>query len=775
MYNNIYPNAWSVNLTCNQLIGATKLVQVCIARMNFHIVPGELYQTQQKAMKKKHGKSSSFRSNTTASASDKTHTPPMKSSTPNGESIKSLPETPEIISLSETSGAALGSGSPKYINKSTGLQNFTSTAKANDMESGKTSTPTSSSAMRVNDDRSTILLARSADLQENRRNSTLSSSSSQSSNVKSFNLGRKASYSQVPTASFSSQPPPGSIAVRPELFKHQGTGQESSKLHLQIPKFRAITDLSVLNKETLLRQNFYNPSYMSIRYNNFLQIFSEHHQSDSMNFAAVRVHSLMKFISRHIISKCERDKVNSITSEEDIRYYEGLISYELLKCRTFLRWLIRLQTKEDPNQTCIISCEELLQINFINYVRFLLNLPNVLPVPPEKLDEILAKHYHFRSFFSEMSSALYSLRKAGYADDMPGPTSDVDILLETIHKVSNEFILLEKYAIHILVKLSQNFAIENRIVGHLFSLFDLNMKLERKESLKILHFNTYFSAQYSWYMAITMPFVRVFEANIYGEDPAIISNFDSYRNYLAATVDARKNFKDSDKHLYQEYFSQLNFKDYERFARLSGKDLVDLQRSTYEKCAAQSSDKGRHDLQFKPPNFEYFTNSLSTLESETFHVIHSRDILLQLSPINFKVILAEFYRLLKKGGVLELPLFKSGDDHTQDLTKLGSSKFPNLTRFMDLEVARTFDLIPRLMESLLEELGRIFGAKNVKFSSILLSAKNDMNSFLIKHTAMSAYEIYGNVDSYCTRFAEEADEKDKESLHYYFYIRAEKS
>lgn len=730
----------------------------CVVEMNFYIVPGGLYQTQQKMVKKIPAEKPNSASSRTSRPGE---TAPLKSRTLYEESKRSSLETPKNLSFNEPSqaGVTAAPGCPRCVSK---LSESHISTLADDKELNQGSITISSSALRERDhDRRTSLFPNSFDVRLDRR--------------KSFNMGRKASYSQVPTASFSSQPPPGAVSVRPELFSHVGNSQDSSRL--QIPKFRTITDLSVLNKESLIRKNFYNPSYISTRYNNFLQILSEHHLSDSLNYAAVREHSLMKFISRHDISKQEREKITYVKAKGDIRYYEGLISYELLRCRTFLRWLIRLQSKEDPNQTCIISCEELLQLNFNNYVQFLLNLPNVLPVAPENLDEILAKHYQFRSFFSEMSSALYSLRKAGYADDMPTSISDVEILLETTSRVSNEFILLEKYAIHILVKLNHNFIIENRIVSHLFSLFDLNMKLERMESLKVLHFNTYFSAQYSWYMAISMPFIRVFEANIYGEDPAIVSSFDTYREQLAATTESRKNFKDSDKCLYEDFFSRLKVKDFELFSKWSGKDLVDLQRSSSEKCVGNALDKGCHDFQFKPPNFEYFTNSLLTLESETFHVIHSRDISLQLSPTNFKVILAEFYRLLKKGGVLELPLFKPDDMYIRDLAKLRYLKLQDQTKFMDLEDAQAFEFKPNLMESLLEELARIFGAKNVKFTSVLLSSKNDMSNFLIKHSVMSAYEIHGEVDYFCSRFADEAntDIKENEFLHYYFYIRAEKS
>lgn len=739
--------------------------------MNFYIVPSALYQTQQKLSKKRPKKRSSRHSSTSA-GSERIDSHSLRSSTTQAESMKSLPESPESETVKESSHKILvvdAGGITGYHPNSEHLRG--SVDSRTEDSSHHQLAPTSISSMKLHDqERRMSSVTGPGDLLTNNRTNSITSSNAS----KTSGLGRKMSYSQVPTASLSSQVPPGAVDIRPELFGSNAISESPShKPQFHIPKFRPLTDLSVLNHEQLLRKNFFNPIYMATRYKTFLNILSEHHLSDPMNFAAVRDHSLLKFMNRHLMSKIEREKGGGAKTNGDIRYYEGLISYELLQCRSFLRELINLQSKEDRHRSSTITCEELLQVNFINYVRYLLNLPNVLPVAPEKLDEILARHYHFRSFFGEMSMALYSLKKEGYSDDMATPTSDVDILVETITKVSYEFILLEKYVIHILVKLNHNSIVEHRIASHLFSLFDLNMKLEKKESLKILNFNTYFSSQYSWYMAITTPFVRVFEANIHGEDPEITSDYDAYQRHLSATAN-RKNFKETDAQLYEDYFRHLKFKDYELFCQLSRGDLVDLQRSlNAEKFAGQTMDD--NNFQFKPPNFEYFTESLTSLESETFHVIQSRDISLQLSRNDFRVIVSEFHRLLKKGGVLELPLVESGDDLIHNLPDSRISLFPNLPRFMDLEVAQAFDLVPSFLVSLLSELSRLFGAKNVKFSSVLLSAKNDMNNFLIRHTAFSVYEIYGDADGFCSRFASEENSNKREILHYYFYIRAEKA
>lgn len=596
--------------------------------------------------------------------------------------------------------------------------------------------------------------------------------------------GRNMSYSQVPSASFSSQPPPGVMEIRPDLFKSVLKGSHDISLinapRFELPKFRPLTDLSIMNSLSAIKNHFFNPTFQVFRYNNYLDILSDHHLSDSINFATVRNHSLLKFISRHKASKKERELHHGIKPKNDIRYYEGILSYELLKCRSFLRRLIRMQSCEELLRSTIISSEELLQANFINYVRFLVGLPTVLPVPPEHLDEILATHYKFKSFFSEMSDALYTLKKDGYGDEVSTAASDLDLLLQAITKVSYEYILLEKYHIHILVKLNNNYLIENRITKHLFTLFDLNMKLENMESLKVLNYNTFFSAQYSWYLAITIPFVRVFEANVFNEHRGLVNDREAYYNHYNETSARKETFKELDHELFRSYFKHLDFKDYNSYNSLSRKDLVLIHKTIEnksDKYRGLGLDDPSSSFSHKPMNFEYYSKSLSTIASETFHVIQTRDITIQLTPLNYKVILSEFHRILKKGGILEMPLFKSGDQAFQHREKSKRSEFQDLSKIMDVEVASHFDLIPRFIETLFGELSTLFGPKNVKFSPALLSSQTEVNSFLFKHIGQSLYEIIGDIDGFCSRFADDGtpNPEDEEALHYYFYIRAEKT
>lgn len=580
------------------------------------------------------------------------------------------------------------------------------------------------------------------------------------------------SYSQVPTASISSQLPPGAISVRPELFDlNDGLLENSSSF--EIPQFEPITNLSVMNNAQLLKQSFFNPGFLLTRYQGFLQILAEHHLGDPVNFAAVREQSLAKFTNRHLLSKLEREKTRSIRLNGDLGYYEGLISFELLKCRNFLRRLISTHTSRLATGSCI-PCEELLQLNFINYIRYLLRLPDVLPVSPEGLDEILAQHYLFRSFFFDMSSALYSLRKEGYSEDIALPVSEFDILVESISKVSHEYIILEKYAIQILAKLNKDSIVDKRISDHLFSLFDLNMKLEKTESLKILNFNSYFSSQYSWYLAITMPFVRVFETNVNGE------SFSGHMKAEGTTSCEfeKRSFKDSDRVLYHQYFSRLDLKDCELYWQKSRQELVELQK--LESLAMDANSVlGESDTsilsQFKPPNFEYLSSSLRELESESIHVIHSRDLGLQLTPLNYRYVLGEFYRILKKGGILELPLLKSGHCNTDNQGKSFQADYPDLLELVNLETTSPSNRIRTFLQTLFAELARLFAPKNVTFTPVLLNKASSMSRFLIEHTNFSLHEIIGDLDGYCSRLADSKQSEDELHQHYLIYIRAEKA
>lgn len=751
--------------------------------MNFFIVPPVLYQAQQKmkpVKKKKSGRRSSSKSSL---KSDKTDAQSVRSSTA-PESLRSFPESPH--EEDEHEGSDLQSERLKQHTPGTGSGASSISARHSNFESVEVSTPPSPTVRSTEADyfrQGSVYSGSIAAGASGRRNSTSSIAASFVSHQRNMtSQGRKMSYSQVPSAS-TFQPPPGTIEIRPDLFKsNYGTSSDTSltthATKFELPKYHPLTDLSILNSQDSIEGYFINPSFQVFRFNNYLDLLSDHHLSDPINFATIRDHSLMKFMSRHKASRIERTSHKGIHLKNDIRYYEGILSYELVKCRSFLRTLIRLQSSEDSLRSTIISCEELLQGNFINYIRFLIDLPNVLPIAPEQLDEILAQHYKFKLFFAEMSNALYTFKKDEYGGDVSSSASDVELLIHSIMKVSYEFILLEKYHIHILVKLNHNSLIENRITKHLFNLYGLNMRLNNVESLKVLNYNTIFSAQYSWYLAITIPFVRVFESNVFNENRTLVNDRKAYEEHFKDSDLKKDTFRDLDIELYHTYFKHLNLSDYEAYSRLSRKDLVLLHKSIEYK-----SDKHRgggvHDpsaaYSHKPRNFEYYSKSLATIASETFHVIQARDLTLQLTPSNHKVVLSEFFRILKKGGILEMPLFKSGDELLQTAPNATRHNFPNALKFMNLNVAAQFNMIPHFLETLFTELQLLFGAKNVKFGSVLLTSKNEVNSYLFKHIGLTIYEVFGEVDKFCARYGnEDGSTHVEEPFHYYFYIRAEK-
>lgn len=766
--------------------------------LNFFVVPAMLYQQQQKVKLKKSRKSGRPRSSKSSSSekAEKGDTRSLRSSATVSESHTSFAETPETESINTAEVESRNSGHNIVVSDSV-LPSKDSPLKSISVDKGElvreithkdassvTSMPLSLSAhlnnFKMGDPPSNPSIHKGSTqyghgkrnsvssgstTHTNRRNSSMSASSHVSLKA---GKGRKTSYSQVPSAS-GIEYPPDTLDMQASLYTTRSC---------DVKKFVPITDLSILNSDESIGDHFYNPAFMRQRYNNYLNMLSDHYLSDPINFATVREHSLLKFLSRHKVSRMERMNGVETKGHDDVRYYEGLISYVLLQCRTLIRELIRLQSAEDESRGTIITSEELMQSNFINYVRYLVELPANLSVFPENLDEAALKHYEFKAFFNEISGALYALKKEGLSDDISSFPADTDLLLQSITKVSYEYILLEKYLIQILVKFNHDFLIESRITKHLFGLYDLNMKLESTESIKVLNFNAYFSSQYSWYLAITIPFVRVIETNVYNEHRSLVEDYDAYQGQLNSASSKKVDFSRLDKNLYSKYFKVLNLKNYELYVNMSRKELAELQRriiSEHEKCS--EPDEGADDLfsQIKPPNFEYYTNSLSTMTSETFHVIQSRDLNFQLNPSNFRVILGEFYRLLKKGGVLELPIFRSGDEYLQTLPEATKYAFPDLQTLMSFDIAAKLDLIPHFIETLFNELANLFGPKNVKFSSVLLTPKNEMNRYLIKHTAMSLYEIFGCIDQFCELYGTDfAEDKGSDSFHYYFYIRAEK-
>ena len=102
--------------------------------------------------------------------------------------------------------------------------------------------------------------------------------------------------------------------------------------------FVPVTNLSFFNNYNDLKYHLTVPEYQVLRYQLYLDIVSQNHADDAVNFAHVRQHSIYNFILRHQIST--QSKLELTPNHSDVRYYEGLLASELLCCRKFIRKLI---------------------------------------------------------------------------------------------------------------------------------------------------------------------------------------------------------------------------------------------------------------------------------------------------------------------------------------------------------------------------------------------------------------------------------------------------
>lgn len=685
--------------------------------MSFYIVPTMLYQQQQKAKKSKSKKSQSRRSSR-SSASIATDTLSKELSNSKSNSGLSISELDESFQTDSNKPAQ------------------------------------------------DILICRKDAIDNNQFSDRRSEGSTQSLKEKFKQIEKRKSLSSYSSDKRSQ------ISEASVSRNHQDQISETSSnstSRSDILEFKTFQSLEILNSAASIDIHFFKLDFAAIRFIQFLDGICDHQISDATNFSGVRVHSLNKFVSRQKSRlRNEKDLETSLT-KMDMHHFEGLIAYQLLLCRNFLRRLILLEstTKSWPP-------EELVQSNVINYIRFLLLLPKISQSQCNKLDKVYTMHYKFKNFFADMAEKLNSMRKDGYFDEICDDILSGDALLQCVGKISYEFNLLENYYVHILVKLSAGFLIDHRITKNLFNLYKLNVKLEKKESMKVLVFNAFFSRQYSWYMAVSLPFLRIFETSIFYDLPPDESTSDVAIPELNNCN--KSDLSEEDEKLWHEHFCQLNLGTFEEFKNMSRKDLATLHKGSSTFPTKQSLEEGS-ERGVKPANFEYFTRPLSEIETGTFHVIQSRDLNYQLNIDNYKLVLREFHRMLKSGGVLELPLFRSGEEAGQAMPQGLKSFFPDPNTYMGLEIKNQLSLIPHFLEALLQELSVLFGPKNIKFSSSLLSKKLNMNAYLMNFTAFSIYELLGEIDQLCERFdhIEGFDKLSNTECHYFFYIQAEKS
>ncbi|CAH6723518.1 hypothetical protein CLIB1444_16S00606 [[Candida] jaroonii] len=609
------------------------------------------------------------------------------------------------------------------------------------------------------------------DINERRRNSTSTSSS-----VPRMRLRQNSSLSLASqqTVMSNKDKEKSKLANPTDSEDNESINSKSSKIFkpnyspttsFEFPRFECTLDLTVMNSIETITESFYSPTFQIFRFKNFLDILRGQHDNDPINFANIRYNSISKFLLRH--NDFTDVAIEDVVKGFDIKNFEGVLSCSLISMRSFIRKLIRYDSNKTVNRSEIYSCEELVQINFTNYLRFILNLPqSVLTAPAESLTEYQLVHQKFKIMFTRLIKALHTFQKEDSGDDLSTATNAVAFLFQLITKVSYDYILLEKYHINILTKLSNNCLIDGRLASTLFDKYQNALSSpDSFQPPKVLFYNAYFSVQYSWYLSVTVPFVRVFESNIFNENANLISNYEKYKE-MEKTI-KKTNFQDSDQGLYDSHFKKLNLESFGDFKSMTDEQLVDLQRATEipDDVEKRNNFQGSH----KPQNFEFYGNSLATLEEGTFDLIQCRDLLFQLTNTNYKTLISEFYRVLKTGGVLEIPIILSGADTIKsDNSIVGLPKF---TRTTGSDLSSHYDMIPNFAEVLLTTIIEVFGDDNVKFSCVLLNSSNEITSFLARDIGLHVAEIISKTDEFCKQFYADQGTVNQD-VHFFFPIQA---
>lgn len=526
-------------------------------------------------------------------------------------------------------------------------------------------------------------------------------------------------------------------------------------LQTNLIPFLPVTTLEFLNDPKSMEVHLTAPYYQNLRYSLFLDIVAHQLPNDPVNFANIRLHSIANFIVRHRNST--RTKSQLIPPQADIRIYEGILASELIRCRLFLRELITsgyeknrdtmnldasnpmnrengdLATTSDVLKLHNDSLknlkhhEELIQMNFTNLVRYIINLPAVSSKPTDEL----VRHYQYKLIFNKIADGLQALKKDEYGNE------EVDkefLLVQAITKVSYDFILLEMYHIHILTKFNNNSIIEEKILKELFELYQTGT------IPKVLFFNQRFSNQYAWYFSTTLPFIRLFELGIHNEKYTIDNNSWSKVN-------------SSSKEL-ASYFNMLGMKTYTSYRNKPPKDSI-----KHIKSITPANDH-------KPINLAFYSSCLAFIPDNSLNLIQCRDLLYQLNVSNYKYILGQFHRILMKGGHLELPCIT--------LYSHGKSNC-----LLDVDLENNFEMIPDFTTTILKELSVLFGKNSVQQSIVVLNPKNEVSQFLINHLGLQLYEQLDRINDYCEYFNNNGTDEHNAThsgndVHYYIHMKAKK-
>ncbi|CAK7898192.1 hypothetical protein CAAN1_22S02366 [[Candida] anglica] len=566
---------------------------------------------------------------------------------------------------------------------------------------------------------------------------------------------------------------------------HVKTPPSEKKVPLYVP----VTDLAMLNSPESIYEHFYAPPVQVDRWSRFKDIIGGFHRHDPINFAKVRYNSLVKFSTR-VRATVPSDGQSVFSSDgTGTKETEYSLAHELFRIRHLLRNLIYKYSVKESNKVEIISCEELIQVNFTNYIRYILELPDIKTLDPNEVTEELKEHYYYKEYFSTTQERLYSLLKEESGEESPpGEVDSTGYFIQLVMRLSYEFILLETYSLQILCKLNDNFMVEQRALQGLFGRFKENQAIAEKgqpfESVKVLCYNTYFSAFYGWYLAVLNPFVQVIESNVYCEDSELVTDIAKYDEARKSKQREREEgnniqlFSRSESEMYEDFFSKVRFNDFAQYQKCNAEKLMGIHQTIEDTIKSKhANSENKDDIPFlhKPHNFEFYTKSLSTIPESTFDHIQSRDLTIELTPENYKVVLREFHRILKVGGHVEIPTIHIGGDSLKGLL---DSEFSdcNLRKWSSsgLQVTQIYNLIPNYVECVLRELADIFGESNVKYGIVFLNMANDVNSYLMNYILMRIFETAGRINEYDIEEHNDSGGSKEEGIHYFVKIIAEK-
>lgn len=506
---------------------------------------------------------------------------------------------------------------------------------------------------------------------------------------------------------------------------------ENSKGTNEDLNFRPLTDLSGFHAHGSEIKNTLSTEYPYFRYNQFLDYLGVSSRKDPISFGDIRYECLMKYIN----SYRHNNDIKKVELSKDLQYYENLLGSVMQSMRNFIRIILREEYSPEKD---FKNNDELVHLNGVKYIHFLMTLPSQVSLDDEKLNIYQKTTLQYKEILQNIGHCLRNLAKERIDGAMATHNFGY-FFVQVARKVANDYSLLELYRIHIYDKLGNNSLIGTRSLQKLFEKYISRKKENSFNTVKVLNYNTHFSMFLSWWMAVRVPFVRLIEMSAYNEEIDLVNNIDSYHSH---EVNAKKvSFEELDIKLRNDFFEFINITDYKAYRILATEKLTQIQ-NFYTKFVLSNENRGQNLASYgcKPVNYEYSSESLQRIPSESISLITSRDLKLQLTPSSYYVILREFYRILERDGILEIPMVVT--DNLESV-KNNSIFHLNCCKYGEIDLSGFFDCIPNFFEVVVVELQRIFGRENVKYNISALNEFDNLGKYLSKAEAYSNMEIAG--------------------------------